>query len=78
VAAAIVTESRGVIALPTAKVLSLSLLAVFAVIIDELGQAMKNDVDLQKVLAALRVQVEQALDQLAKGLNATTRRRRDG
>jgi AcrR family transcriptional regulator len=73
-AGAIVAEGGGAIALPAAKILGLSLVAVFAVIVDEVGQAMKNDADLTKTLAALQVHVDYALDQLAEGLNASVRR----
>jgi AcrR family transcriptional regulator len=68
VAHALVEESGGTLALPTAKILGLALTAVFSVILDEIGQAMVKGDDLKGVIKSLRAQVDDALDRIAAGI----------
>jgi AcrR family transcriptional regulator len=67
IAAGLVARSRDRLPLPTAKVLGGSIISVFAVVIDEVGQAMVDQVPLPARLRTLRRQVERAIDQMAKG-----------
>ena len=53
--------------LTEAKVLGMALMAVFAVIIDEVGLAMKSDGDVRARITALRPEIESALDRMAGG-----------
>ena len=72
VARTLVSQSEGSQALPAARITALSLTAVFAVIIDELGQSMKAGADRKAVLQALRTQADIALDRL-QGANMIAR-----
>jgi hypothetical protein len=78
--AALVEQSEGALSAPVAKILAQSLTAVFSVIIDEIGQAMKDGGDLSVVIESLRAHVYVALHHLATGhicgLNPMSRARR--
>ena len=65
VAHALVGKSQGALSLPEAKVLGASLVAVFAVIVDEIGQTMATDGDVSARIRTLRREVESALDRMA-------------
>jgi AcrR family transcriptional regulator len=75
VARALVASSSGALALPEAKILGASLVAVFAMIIDELGQTMKTGGDVLALIETLRHQVECALDRMANGFKLSVARR---
>jgi AcrR family transcriptional regulator len=67
VATALVDDSNGKLALPTARVLGGAIISIFAVIIDEVGQAMVTEVPIPVRLRAVRRQIERAIDQMANG-----------
>jgi hypothetical protein len=67
IARELVEEGGDTLSLPEAKVLGAALIAVFAVIIDEVGQVMKTDGDLAARIETLRPQVDGALDRMAGG-----------
>jgi AcrR family transcriptional regulator len=75
VAHALVADSSGALSLPEAKVLGASLIAVFAVIIDEIGQTMTTDGDVLARIKTLRHEVESALDRMANNFNLSSARR---
>ena len=75
VAHALVAESSGVLSLPEAKVLGAALVAVFAMIIDEIGQTMTTDGDVPARIKTLRQEVESALDRMANNFNLSGERR---
>ncbi|HEY4212627.1 MAG TPA: helix-turn-helix domain-containing protein [Steroidobacteraceae bacterium] len=75
VARALVADSGGVLSLPEAKILAAALVSVFAVILDELGQAMVTDGDIPTLIDDLRHQVDAALDRIATGFKLARRRR---
>jgi hypothetical protein len=69
VANVLVEQSEEALPMPTAKMLAFTLTAVFTVIIDEFGQAMKTGKASRKpVLNALHTQVDAAFDRIAAGL----------
>jgi AcrR family transcriptional regulator len=69
--ARVLVEDRGAgLSLPAAKILGFSIVAVFAVVIDEIGQGMKQGLNIRAVIKALRPQVDDALDRIAEGLNS--------
>jgi AcrR family transcriptional regulator len=70
IARALVEEGGGAVSLSEAKVLGAALIAVFAVIIDEVGQVMKADGDVAVRIEALRPQIDGALDRMANGFKA--------
>jgi AcrR family transcriptional regulator len=70
IARALVEEGGGVLSQAEAKVLGAALIAVFAVIVDELGEVMKAGGDVAARIEALRPQVDRALDQMANGFKA--------
>jgi AcrR family transcriptional regulator len=74
-ARALVTDSGGKLSLPEAKILGSALVAVFAVIVDELGQTMKDGGDVSALIEALRPQVESALHRMANGFTLSGARR---
>jgi AcrR family transcriptional regulator len=67
IAQALADEGHGAMSLIEAKVLGMALMAVFAVIIDEVGLAMKSDGDVRARITALRPEIESALDRMAGG-----------
>lgn len=67
VATALLEDSKGKLPLATAKVLGGAIISVFAVIIDDLGQAMVEQVPIPIRLRALRRQIERAIDHMANG-----------
>jgi AcrR family transcriptional regulator len=67
-ARALVEDSGGALSRPTAKILGLCIVAVFSVIIDEVGHAVKEGADIGALFETLRVQVDNALDRIAEGL----------
>jgi AcrR family transcriptional regulator len=75
IASALVADSGGALSLPEAKVLGASLVAVFAVIIDEIGQTMTTDGDVPARIKTLRREVESALDRMANNFNLSDARR---
>jgi AcrR family transcriptional regulator len=75
VAHAMVVDSKGALSLAEAKVLAASLVGVFAVIIDEIGQTMAADGDVLARIKTLRPEVESALDRMANGFNLSDTRR---
>lgn len=75
VARALVSDSNGTLSLTEANVLGASLVAVFAVIIDEIGQTMTTDGDLLARIKTLRHEVESALDRMANNFTLTSAKR---
>ena len=75
IARELVTASGGALSLPEAKVLGAALIAVFAVIIDEIGQTMTTDGDVPARVKTLRHEVDSALDRMANNFNLTESRR---
>jgi AcrR family transcriptional regulator len=75
VARALVADSNGALSLPEANVLGASLVAVFAVIIDEIGQTMTTDGDVLARIKTLRHEVESALDRMGNNFNLSGARR---
>ncbi len=75
VARALVADSGGALSLPEAKILAASLVSVFAVILDELGQTMAADGDIPALINNLRHDVDAALDRVASGFKLTRGRR---
>ena len=75
IARELVTASGGALSLPEAKVLGAALIAVFAVIIDEIGQTMTTDGDIPARVRTLRHEVDSALDRMAHNFNLTESRR---
>jgi AcrR family transcriptional regulator len=67
VAHALIADGNATLSLPEAKILGASLLAVFAVILDELGQTMKSGGDVLARIESLRHQVDGAFDRMADG-----------
>jgi AcrR family transcriptional regulator len=67
IARALVADSGRTLSLPEAKILGASLVAVFAVIIDEFGQTMTTGGDLAARIETLRQQTDSALDRMANG-----------
>jgi hypothetical protein len=68
VALVLVKQSGGELSVQAARIIARSLTSVFSVIIDEIGQAMKNDGDLRAVIESLRMQIDVALHHLDVGL----------
>jgi AcrR family transcriptional regulator len=75
IARALVADSGRTLSLPEAKILGASLVAVFAVIIDEIGQSMKTGADTSARIETLRQQTDSALDQMAKGFRLSGSKR---
>ena len=75
IARELVTAGGGALSLPEAKVLGAALIAVFAVIIDEIGQTMTTDGDVPARVKTLRHEVDSALDRMANNFNLTESRR---
>jgi AcrR family transcriptional regulator len=75
VARALVTDSNGTLSLTEANVLGVSLVAVFAVIIDEIGQTMTTDGDVLARIKTLRHEVESALDRMANNFTLASAKR---
>ena len=75
VAHELVANSSGALSLPEAKILGASLISVFAVIIDEIGQTMTADGDVSARIKTLRHEVESALDRMANNFNLSSARR---
>jgi hypothetical protein len=74
-ASARTADTNGALSLPEANVLGASLVAVFAVIIDEIGQTMTTDGDVSARIKTLRHEVESALDRMANNFNLSSARR---
>jgi len=55
---------------PVARVLAAAILAVFAMIVDEVGRAMKSGGSVRSVIKKLRGQVDDALERLAPALRS--------
>jgi AcrR family transcriptional regulator len=75
VARALVADSSDALSLPEANVLGASLVAVFAVIIDEIGQTMTTEGDVPARIKTLRHEVESALDRMANNFTLSSARR---
>jgi AcrR family transcriptional regulator len=75
VARALVANGNGALSLPEAKILGASLVAVFSVIIDEVGQTMKTGGGVSALIDALRHQVEGALDRMSNNFKLSGARR---
>jgi hypothetical protein len=75
VARALVADAGGALSLPEANVLGASLVAVFAVIIDEIGQTMTTDGDVSARIKTLRHEVESALDRMSNNFTLSSARR---
>ena len=69
IARALVAEGQGALSPAEAKILGASLVGVFAVIVDEIGQTMAADGDVLARIRNLRHEVESALDRMAAGFN---------
>ena len=75
IARELVAASNGAISPTEGKVLGAALIAVFAVIIDEIGQTMRTDGDLSARIKNLRHEVDSALDRMAGNFTLTDTRR---
>lgn len=75
IARTLVADGRGVLSLPEAKVLGAALVAVFAVIIDEVGRTMSTGGDVATRIETLRQEVERALDRMDAGFKLPSARR---
>jgi AcrR family transcriptional regulator len=75
VAQALVSDSRGKLSPGAAIMIATSLLAVFRVIVDEVGAAVTVGDDLAARMKRLRPQIEEGIDWLARGLEKLDRRR---
>jgi AcrR family transcriptional regulator len=75
VARALVADTGGALSLPEANILGASLVAVFAVIIDEIGQTMTTDGDVLARIKTLRHEVESALDRMSNNFTLSSARR---
>jgi len=71
VADALVADSKGALSLAEAKVLATSLVGVFAVIIDEIGQTMTSDGDVVARIKTLRHEIDSALERMAHDFNVS-------
>jgi hypothetical protein len=71
VAEALVADSKGALSLTEAKVLATSLVGVFAVIIDEIGQTMTSDGDVVARIKTLRHEIDSALERMAHDFNVS-------
>jgi AcrR family transcriptional regulator len=66
-------RSAGALSLPVARVLAAAILAVFAMIIDEVGRAMESGRSVRPAIRKLRGQVDEALEHLAPVLRSLQR-----
>jgi AcrR family transcriptional regulator len=71
IARVLVEDSRGALSPPAAKVLGFCIVTVFAVMIDEIGRAMKEGANLRAVFEPLRRHVDDALERIAPALDST-------
>lgn len=67
--ARVLVEEIGALSQPAAKILGLSIVAVFSVIIDEIGRGMKERANIRTLIEALRPQVDDAVGRIAAGMN---------
>jgi AcrR family transcriptional regulator len=70
IARVLAEDSGGALSLPAAKILGFSIVAIFSVIIDEIGQQTKRGVDIGALIKILRRQVDDAIDRIAQALNS--------
>jgi AcrR family transcriptional regulator len=70
IAAVLIEESGGRLTPLAAKVLGCSITAIFAAIIDEVGQGTKQRADFAALAESFRAQIDDALDRIAQSLNA--------
>lgn len=70
VARVLVEQSGGALSRPVAKVLGLSIVAVYAVILDEIGRGVEKGTGQHAVIEALRPQVNDAVDRIASSLKS--------
>lgn len=66
----LIEDSAAALSPLAAKVLGFSIVAIFSVILDEIGKGMKQDADIGALIEALRDQVDDAVDRIAQGLNS--------
>jgi AcrR family transcriptional regulator len=71
IARALVDDSSGALSAPAAKILGHSIVAVFHVVIDEIGRGTKERVDIGVLIETLRPQVDDALNRIAQGTDFT-------
>jgi AcrR family transcriptional regulator len=70
VARVLVEQSGGALSRSVAKVLGLSIVAVYAVILDEIGRGVEKGTGQRAVIEALRPQVNDAIDRIASSLKS--------
>jgi len=70
IAEVLIEESRGRLPPLSAKALGFSVTAIFAAIIDEIGQATRQNVNTGALVEKLRTQIDDAVDRMAHGLNS--------
>jgi AcrR family transcriptional regulator len=70
IARLLVEDNGGALSLPAAKILGFSIVAVFLVMIDEVGQQTKRGADIGARIKALQGQIDDALDRIAPALNS--------
>jgi AcrR family transcriptional regulator len=71
IAVVLVDDGKGMLAPPVAKVLGFAIVAVFHMVIDEIGKGMKRETeDWRAFFGSLTSQVDDAVDRMARGLNA--------
>jgi len=70
IAEVLIEESGGTLPPLSAKALGFSVTAIFAAIIDEIGQATRQNVNTGALVEKLRTQIDDAVDRMAHGLNS--------
>jgi hypothetical protein len=66
----LVEDSGGALSLSAAKILGFSIVAIFSVVIDEIGRGTKEGADIRALTKRLGLQVDDAIDRMAEGLNS--------
>lgn len=70
IARALIESSKRTLSAPTAKVLGVAIVAVFAVIVDKIGRGMKEGAKHRTVIQVLRPQIDDAVDRIAPALRS--------
>jgi AcrR family transcriptional regulator len=70
IAAVLIEESRGALPPLAAKVLGVSVAAIFSAILDEIGEGTRQRTDMSALVEKLRAQIDDAVNRTAHGLNS--------
>jgi AcrR family transcriptional regulator len=73
VAEVLIEESGGKLSPLAAKALGFSITAIFAAIIDEIGQGTRQKANMGGLVEKVREQIDDALDRIARGLNSAAK-----